>query len=404
MPYVRESRRMVGVHTLTAGDIRREGVPPRASRTFASSIALGDYPADLHGCSEEPTLEFELERTADRPSAGTRGGLFQVPIETLIPQSTDGFLAAEKNISQTRLANGATRLQPITMLTGQAAGLLAALAVESGIPPRRVSVGKVQKILLGEKSALSLAKFQDVPRDNPLWPAVQMATVRGWMAGLHNENFGPGEPVKRRTAAAILAERADLHEFPPSRPRVWRSSPGVRASFEDVPLYDRDAGEIEMLWKTGAITACSEQPLKFCPDAQVTRAQFVEMLSKVLKRPVGHLADANRPITRGEVAGLLAATVAEQQEYEAAPVSVQESYAGMYGAPGRPTLTVVFEDNKLFARAGDDAWFRLQPASASEFFTTANATRWMFVKGPDGRVREVVTRVGNDEIRRRRIP
>jgi hypothetical protein len=211
MPYVRESRRMVGVHTLTAGEIQREGVPPRASRTFASSIALGDYPADLHGCSEEPTLDFELERTADRPAAGTRGGLFQVPIETLIPESTDGFLAAEKNISQTRLADGATRLQPITMLTGQAAGLLAALAVESGIPPRRVGVGKVQKILLGEKSALSLAQFQDVPRDKPVWPAVQMAIVRGWMAGLHNENFGPGEPVKRRTAAAILAERADLN-------------------------------------------------------------------------------------------------------------------------------------------------------------------------------------------------
>lgn len=404
MPYVRESRRMVGVYTLTAADIRREGVPPTAARTFASSIAVGDYPADLHGCSEESTLEFELERTADRPGAGTRGGLFQVPIEALIPRSTDGFLAAEKNISQTRLSNGATRLQPITMLTGQAAGLLAALAAESGNSPRRVSVGQVQKILLDEKSALSLAQFKDLPRDNPLWAAVQMVTVRGWMTGLDKENFGPGEPLKRRAAAAILAERADLHEFPPSRPRVWRSSPGVRASFEDVPLYDPDAGEIEMLWKMRAITACSEQPLKFCPDAPVTRAQFAEMFSKVLKRPVRELADANRPITRGEVAGLLASTAAEEQRPDAAQLSVQASYAGIYGAPGKPSLSVVFEDNRLFARAGDDPWFRLHPVSASEFFTTANATRWTFIKGPDGQVREVVARVGDVEIRRRRIP
>jgi hypothetical protein len=388
---------------LTAADIRREGVPPKASRTFASSIALGDYPVDLHGCAEDPTLELDLERNADRP-AGTRGGLFQVPLETLIPQSADGFLAAEKNISQTRLANGATRLQPITMLTGQAAGLLAALAVESGIPPRKVSVAKVQKILLDEKSALSLAQFQDVLRDHPLWPAVQLVTVRGWMAGLDKEEFGPSEPVKRRTAALILAQRAGLNEFPPSRPRLWRSAPGVRASFEDVPLYDPEAGEIEGLWKTGAITACSAQPLRFCPDAPVTRAEFVEMLSKVLKRAVERTADANRPITRGEVADLLAATAAEQQQHETVPVSAQASYAGIYGAPNQPNLTVVFEDSKLFARIGDDVWFRFYPASEWELFAIENASRWIFVKGPDGRVREVVARSGNAEIRRRRIP
>ncbi|WP_321477203.1 FAD-dependent oxidoreductase [uncultured Paludibaculum sp.] len=404
MPYVRESRRLVGVHTLTAADIRREGVPAIASHTFASSIALGDYAVDLHGCAEEPTLEFELERSTDRP-AGFLGGLFQVPIETLIPQSTDGFLAAEKNISQTRLANGATRLQPITMLTGQAAGLLAALAVESGIPPRKVSVAKVQKILLDEKSALSLAQFQDVPRGHELWPAVQLATARGWMSGVDRGHFGPAEPVKRRTAAVILAERAELNEFPPSRPRVWRSSPGARASFEDVPLYDQDAGEIEALRKVGATTACSTQPLQFCPDAPITRAEFVEMLSKVLKRAVPQPSDVSRPITRGEVASLLAATAAEQQGYgEAAPVPVQASYAGVYGAPQRSTLTVVFEDNKLFARAGDDVWFRLYPTSASEFVATANTAHWMFVKDADGRVSEVVARSGSTEIRRRRIP
>jgi len=93
-----------------------------------------------------------------------------------------------------------------------------------------------------------------------------------------------------------------------------------------------------------------------------------------------------------------------QKEYEAVPVSVQASYAGVYEAPDRPRLTIVFEDNKLFARAGDDVWFRIYPASPSEFFATENPTRWTFVKGPDGRVREVVTRSGNSEIHRRRLP
>ena len=50
------------------------------------------------------------------------------------------------------------------------------------------------------------------------------------------------------------------------------------------------------------------------------------------------------------------------------------------------------EDGKLLARAGEDEWFRLYPASAWEFFATENSTRWTFVKTPDGMVREVVAR------------
>ena len=56
-------------------------------------------------------------------------GPFQIPFECFIPQDIDGFLPAEKNLSQSRLANGATRLQPSTMLTGQAAGAIAGAAV-----------------------------------------------------------------------------------------------------------------------------------------------------------------------------------------------------------------------------------------------------------------------------------
>jgi hypothetical protein len=70
----------------------------------------------------------------------------------------------------------------------------------------------------------------------------------------------------------------------------------------------------------------------------------------------------------------------------------------------RPRLTVIFEDDKLFARAGDDPWFRIYPASASGFFATENATHLTFVKGPDGQVQEVIARSGNIEVHRRRVP
>jgi CubicO group peptidase (beta-lactamase class C family) len=93
-----------------------------------------------------------------------------------------------------------------------------------------------------------------------------------------------------------------------------------------------------------------------------------------------------------------------QQEYEPVPPPVQRSCVGVYEAAERPRLTVIFEDDKLFARAGEDPWFRLYPASASEFFEIDNATRWTFVNGPDGKVREVIARSGNNEVHRRRVP
>lgn len=92
------------------------------------------------------------------------------------------------------------------------------------------------------------------------------------------------------------------------------------------------------------------------------------------------------------------------QEYESVPASIQAAYAGAYEDAGRPRLTVIFEDEKLFARVGDNPWFRLYPASASEFFAVDNTTRWTFVTAPDGRVREVIARTGNKEVHRRRMP
>jgi CubicO group peptidase (beta-lactamase class C family) len=93
---------------------------------------------------------------------------------------------------------------------------------------------------------------------------------------------------------------------------------------------------------------------------------------------------------------------AAQREYEVVAPEVQSTYAGTYDAAGHPVLVVVFEDQKLFARSGDDAWFRLYPASASEFFAIDDDARWTFVRGAGGAVTELVVKSSKSELRRRR--
>jgi hypothetical protein len=298
MPYLRESRRLVGVHTLTAGEIRREGTPALAVTTFPDSIAIGDYAVDLHGCSNELSLEQELEHVVDRPP-GSRYGRFQTPLETLIPADVDGLLVAEKNLSQSRLANGATRLQPITMLTGQAAGVLAALAASEHVAPRDVAASRVQEVLLANRSDLALPRFSDVPKDHPLWAAVQMSVLRGWLQPLAPDRFGLDETVPRKMGAGILARRAGLiHDF-----NVYRPAPVDKATYADVPLYHRQAAEIEALHRAGAMAGCDAG--RFCPDTPMTRGEFCEALGKLLHRQVEAGEQPGIPVRRGEAALIL---------------------------------------------------------------------------------------------------
>ena len=177
IPYVRESRRIIGKHTLTAHEIERKNSKPIP---FAHAVALGDYPVDMHGSMSKPYLELDLDHESDIPDKfGGKGiGPFAIPFECFIPEKLDGFLPAEKNLSQSRMANGATRLQPHTMNMGQAVGVIAALAVEQRIPPRAVDPVAVQKILLEAGDTLAIEPVKDARWGTKEWREKQMEVLR----------------------------------------------------------------------------------------------------------------------------------------------------------------------------------------------------------------------------------
>ena len=171
MPYVRESRRIIGEKILVADDLQRW----EKARHFSTSIAMGDYFMDLHNTYDS------YERDLDNDDFAKGGGPFQIPFEVFIPQSLDGFLPAEKNFSQSRLVSGATRLQPITMLTGQAVGIIASIAVEQNVQPRELDPLVVQLYLLDQGSTLIQRWYVDVPWGTELWKAVQIMCLYNLM-------------------------------------------------------------------------------------------------------------------------------------------------------------------------------------------------------------------------------
>ena len=153
MPYYRESRRLVGLTTVTELDIlptAGAAAPlPLNGRGEMSAIAIGNYPNDHH----YPGFELPLAPKAHHWGGRWTGTPFTIPYEALVPAGVDGLLGCEKNISVSHIANGATRLQPVVLGIGQAAGMAAALCVEQGCEPRELSVLAVQQALLQDPIA-----------------------------------------------------------------------------------------------------------------------------------------------------------------------------------------------------------------------------------------------------------
>ena len=123
--YVRESRRIVGLQTLSQGDIilPKDGPETWHPARFANSVGIGLYNMDIH-----PTCVSGMgTNAAVRP--------FELPLGIFIPADADNLLPACKNIGVTHLVNAATRVHPIEWLVGEVAGLLAAHCLQTDTDP-----------------------------------------------------------------------------------------------------------------------------------------------------------------------------------------------------------------------------------------------------------------------------
>jgi 2-polyprenyl-6-methoxyphenol hydroxylase-like FAD-dependent oxidoreductase len=73
-----------------------------------------------------------------------------IPYGSLVPEALDGLLACGRHISCDRNSHGFMREIPQCWLTGQAAGVAAALAVADGVQPRAVKISALQDALLAQ--------------------------------------------------------------------------------------------------------------------------------------------------------------------------------------------------------------------------------------------------------------
>ncbi len=134
IPGKRESRRLLGPHVLTQGDVQEGTI-------FPDAVAYGGWAIDLHPPQgvDAPELRPCYQYYQD--------WIYTIPFRVLHSRNIPNLLFAGRNISATHVAFASTRVMATCAVMGQAIGTAAALAVEKGLTLDQVGEGDAMRAL-----------------------------------------------------------------------------------------------------------------------------------------------------------------------------------------------------------------------------------------------------------------
>ncbi len=121
----RDSRKILGRYCLTGHDVRNQA-------RFDDAIGIFPEFLDGYGILILPTT----------------GRYFQVPFGIILPQEVDNLLVAGRCVAGDKVSHAATRNMMCCAVTGQAAGVAAAVSLRCGVPVDAVDIQAVQRALV----------------------------------------------------------------------------------------------------------------------------------------------------------------------------------------------------------------------------------------------------------------
>lgn len=121
---VRETNQIEGRYTLTEDDLT-------SGRRFEDVVAQTNYEIDIHN----PTGGVN---TDERKLEG-----YDIPYRCMLPADVEGLIVAGRSISASHVAMSSMRVQATCYALGQAAGIAAALAIETASPLADISISEL---------------------------------------------------------------------------------------------------------------------------------------------------------------------------------------------------------------------------------------------------------------------
>ncbi|MGQ9732428.1 MAG: FAD-dependent oxidoreductase, partial [Candidatus Zipacnadales bacterium] len=256
---VRETRRIVGATIITEQDLM-------TARHFSDVMARSSYPIDIHNPAGQGARIV-------RPPAP-----YEIPYRTMIPKGLTNLFVTGRCISSTHEAMSAIRVQPTCYALGEATGTAAALCIRHGVGPwdmapylRKLQVTLIkqgadlgeecaERLGLGNVYRANLARYQreermphapftDVPRESPLYEAVETVRVYGLASGVGQGRFGPKQIAPQHIVIALLGRAfeavwgtvkpAERPELPAAlRGQWWAPELQVRLAHRDIRMEE----------------------------------------------------------------------------------------------------------------------------------------------------------------------
>ncbi len=122
---IRDTRKIDAHYNMVANDVREQG-------RFDDSIGIFPEFIDGYGILILPTT----------------GRYFQVPYRAMLPKGVDNLLVTGRSIGGDRDSHAAVRNMMCCAVSGQGAGVAAAVSLQAGVSPDAVDISQVQKELL----------------------------------------------------------------------------------------------------------------------------------------------------------------------------------------------------------------------------------------------------------------
>ena len=140
---VRETRRIQGDYVLSLDDYKRRA-------TFPDEIGRYAYPIDNHPIRPGKDTYAQHRKEFDTDLRYAKGESYGIPYRVLTPRGLDNVLVAGRCVSVDRMVHGSLRVMPGCYITGQAAGIAAAMAAAKDLSPHKIDVpellGRLKKI------------------------------------------------------------------------------------------------------------------------------------------------------------------------------------------------------------------------------------------------------------------
>lgn len=267
--YVREGRRMQGMHVVSQDDILKN--PEKED-----PIAVSSFPIDSHDCQR---VAFEDGIVADEGTIfpvrmpGRRHGYpYHIPYRSIVPKKGDcDNLLVPVAMSCTHVGISSIRVEPTWMIIGQSAGIAAALAAKEGVKVQDLPYPLLKKQLLEQGQVLELPTLASLP---------QPSAVVG---------------IPKKSLPGIILDDTDA-----KLSGDWSRSTNFKPHIEQGYLHDEASGSGESIAKFEVtVSKSGKYYVMMAYSAHPTRAKSVPVEIQNDGKKVKWLVDQTKPLPTG---------------------------------------------------------------------------------------------------------